>query len=161
MSCMRAKLHGWNHSNLQDGVLLLAEVKRNLRVQLTNCSCTVYASTWVSEVPSLPSERSSNIDSQGGEVLISVERGWAWRVCFRNQSPISWLVAGTTGKGREPSQIEGGQIPPSHPHNQVNQSLCRCLRSPSTSFRAGFHRGLMEVGFQMRHHCVRLTPSYV
>ena len=74
-----AELRDWNLGSLQDAVLLLAGVKRNLRV---HHFCTVYASTQVFKIPSLHSEGSSGIDSQGGEVPMPVERGWAWRVCF-------------------------------------------------------------------------------
>ena len=74
-----AELRDWNLGSLQDAVLLLAGVKRNLRV---HHSCTVDASTRVSEIPSLHSKRSSSIDSQSGEVPMSVERRWAWRVGF-------------------------------------------------------------------------------
>ena len=55
---------------------LLAGVKRNLRVHLTNRSCAFHVYTLVSEIPSLHSERSSGVDSQDREIPMSAEKGW-------------------------------------------------------------------------------------
>ena len=61
--------HNWSLGNLQDVLSLLGGVKR------IQHSCTIYASTWVSRVPPLHSERSSRIYFQGAEVLMLVESG--------------------------------------------------------------------------------------
>ena len=41
---------------------------------------------------------------------MSVEMTRAWRVYFKNQNPTLRLAVGMTGKGMEPSQIEGEPI---------------------------------------------------
>ena len=60
-----AELRDWNLSSLQDGVLAPSRSQTKPPSPANKLPCTVYMSTRVSEIPSLHTERSLGVDSQG------------------------------------------------------------------------------------------------
>ena len=106
-------LRDWSLGNLQDAVSLLGGVKQ------IQHSCTVYASTWVSRVPPLHSERSSRIHLQGAEVLMLVERGLGLAGLLLGSGPHIVTSGRDNGKEKGAVAAEGKPIQLNHLHNQM------------------------------------------